>query len=387
MPSPYKRGKIHGILDHEYRMRPVIDKATGQPRIDPATKQPVTERYRHQIWIPVSRYADVRDEKLREYIKDKDRQRANLPRRSVPWKEVRDRYERYVHTYNKEGHWGAVSIVMRSIERIANPQTIADLTPEIGETIIRERKAQNASWETINKDVTILKHFGKMLTLPDWYGLRASPFETVRRMPQVKNRAPLVPTDEEIHKLMFETFPYLSKWYIAAAISLYTGFREGAVCVVEWEDINWAKRLIRTLEKPQYDFMPKGYKEHEWPIHPKLFELLKHMYDRAAKKTGLVLTRDDGTPISSKTMSAMFGKFMRGRFRRGLTFHKFRHAFATKIGVLGGAAAVKSALAHSSLKTTDRYVGMDMDLARRITEQIDYGIPSLISPQKEKDAD
>lgn len=114
---------------------------------------------------------------------------------------------------------------------------------------------------------------------------------------------------------------------------LMTGFREQEAMYVTWEDIHFAAKTVAVKWKPQYDWMPKGYKNREVPVPVELLQTLeayrKTLPEKRRTPEALVFSTRSGKPdthmIRALKRNACRAKLNPDRF----WLHKFRATFAT----------------------------------------------------------
>lgn len=114
---------------------------------------------------------------------------------------------------------------------------------------------------------------------------------------------------------------------------LMTGFREQEAMYVTWENIRFRANIVEMKRKPQYNWMPKGYKEREVPVPDELLRALEvyrsTLTPKRAAPTALVFSTRSGKPdkhmIRALKRNANKAKLNPEDF----WLHKFRATFAT----------------------------------------------------------
>jgi integrase len=154
--------------------------------------------------------------------------------------------------------------------------------------------------------------------------------------------------------------------YLTAAMS---GLRLGELIALRWLDVGWSVAQIRVRQ---------GYSRNTWgtpktlsssravPLADRLAgELDRHFQASAFQGDGdLVFAHPVlGTPLDASKLRKRFYAAMRragmghrcGR-RNGITFHSFRHTFATRMAAAGAPLrAIQEWLGHEDPKTTEVY--------------------------------
>jgi integrase len=146
-----------------------------------------------------------------------------------------------------------------------------------------------------------------------------------------------------------------------------TGWRQGAVIALEWEQVNWGAKTIRFPTRP-------GKKERTIEINAELRAILwplreyrtTRVFTYVAQRTRTV-TRKGGTVEKivkdqryAITAAGFKTAWRRSRAKAGIKKfrnHDLRHAFGTALyDETGDIYAVQDAMGHADVKTTMRYV-------------------------------
>jgi integrase len=159
--------------------------------------------------------------------------------------------------------------------------------------------------------------------------------------------------------------------YVFKVLEIYTGFRRGELCGLEWSDIDFEKELITVRRTSYYSHIygtftdtPKtnaGYRTIKPPSE--VFEILKrfkairekHIEELANLWEGSerVFTTEMGKPICPNTPYNYFSKFCKRNGIPHLKPHSFRH-LAASILINAGVDihSVSRMLGHSAASTT-----------------------------------
>lgn len=191
----------------------------------------------------------------------------------------------------------------------------------------------------------------------------------------------------------------------AAAISLYTGMRQGEICGLRWREYDTDAQTLRVVESigngkgGEYSKAPKTTSSKRIvPVAPNLARILErrreHMRSEL-REAGAELTEAEfgrlyviGYPDGRfhsptmicrnwKAMSESFG--LVGTQGRKVTFHDLRHSFATRAVAAGAdVKAVSSVLGHANAAITlNVYADADPDSKRRTTDLIQQAALSV----------
>lgn len=160
---------------------------------------------------------------------------------------------------------------------------------------------------------------------------------------------------------------------LGVALSLYTGIRIGELCALQWDDIDFEKRILtvrKTIQRVQCPIgkcrtkliitKPKSHSScREIPIPDCLYEMLSYF-----KTDGNVYLLSEKTkPIEPRTMQYRFARLLKNANLPSVHYHTLRHIFATNCVALGFDVKVLSEiLGHSSIELTlNRYVHASME--------------------------
>lgn len=159
------------------------------------------------------------------------------------------------------------------------------------------------------------------------------------------NRIDRYLSEDEEKRLMAELPKYLKPIVICA---LTTGLRKSNILNLKWESINFEFGFIEILKQEN-----KGKKKIQIPLSNKLRAELERI---GIKEKGYVFTSHRG----NKPYTNIDEGFKQACNRAGIEnfrFHDLRHTVGTRL-VANGAdlQTVKEYLAHSDLKTTQRYL-------------------------------
>lgn len=164
-------------------------------------------------------------------------------------------------------------------------------------------------------------------------------------------------TPDELEQLLecASTFSPTVELYIL--LTGEAGLRVGEVCALKWTDVNFKtnelhvrRSIVRRKEGPT-----KSGKERQVPMSKRLRSALQR---HQAKKYGVrVLTRDDGTDLTSDDVRHGLERVAKYAGLRVHGPHALRHCFGSRLMLSGaGANVVMELMGHSKLATTQVYV-------------------------------
>lgn len=163
---------------------------------------------------------------------------------------------------------------------------------------------------------------------------------------------------------------------LGISLSLYMGIRIGELCALQWENIDFEKRIItvkKTMQRIQNHngqtktkliiTEPKSTNSiREIPIPDFLINNLREF--RKADK--LYVLSGNIKPVEPRTMQYRFSKILKNANLPSVHYHSLRHLFATNCIALGfDVKTLSEILGHSSVEVTlSRYVHSSMERKR-----------------------
>lgn len=167
-------------------------------------------------------------------------------------------------------------------------------------------------------------------------------------------------TLEEEERLMKELSPHLKPIVICA---LTTGLRLSNILNLKWESINFDYGYIEILKQEN-----KGHKQIQIPLSSRFKKELKKI---GIKQKGYVFINPD-THKPYKTIKTGFNRALERAGIENFRFHDLRHTVGTRL-VASGAdlQTVKEILAHSDIKTTQRYMHPVKENLKRAIDILD----------------
>lgn len=255
--------------------------------------------------------------------------------------------------------------------------------------------AQNdkLSTYTLNYFLMVLKEIFNILK-GDVFVLQ-NPFEHIQKLKEVEETSRYDFTSEEIEKI----FEYLENDLTVCKFckplfvtALHTGFREGDICTLKWENVNFeGKYISKILNKTRVrvaipflgnfeDYLKEQLKNKDESgfVFTELAEKYKtnQTYISRAIKTVLV---DAG--IENVTVE------VEGRSRKTSKkdLHSCRHTFAT-LAMRNGVnpEIVKQILGHTDIKMTEHYTHLNLEDARKELQKIENLFGKKVETDVEK---
>ena len=216
------------------------------------------------------------------------------------------------------------------------PAKIEDLKVYITENLERNPATYNRYFTVLSKAFNLIITEKKLNMI--------NPCRLVKKLKENSYKIRYLTIDEE-KRLMEELSESLKPIVICA---LTTGLRLSNILNLRWESIDIEQNFIEILKQEN-----KGHKQIRLPIAPKFKIELEKI---GIKKEGYVFI-NPATGEQYKTIKTGFKGALRRAGIKNFRFHDLRHTVGTRL-VANGAdlITVKEFLAHSDIKTTQRYM-------------------------------
>ena len=219
---------------------------------------------------------------------------------------------------------------------------------------------------SVNREFhTLSAFFNKAV---EWGWLSKSPVK-VKKLKELPNPYK-VWTNEEI-EMMIDCLP---KW--AANIFSFiaqTGCRPCEARSLKWKHVLFSHNLVK-LES-----LKNAGVERVFPVSDRLMDFLSKLQDGQIKHAEDYVFSFDGKPIAKDHLGNTVKKYREElELREGLSLYGLRHRYATVLATSDvNQDKIRQLMGHSSVKTTQRYVNMNVDDLR---EAASIGAPKLRHP-------
>jgi integrase len=238
--------------------------------------------------------------------------------------------------------------VINNFENFRSKFESANMLSKVTPAFLEDYKlarVKRVSKQTVNHDLKILSIIFKRAV--DHNLIKKNPVKDVRRF-KVEKKNPRFFSLEEI-RLILSKCP--ERLYPAFMILLHTGMRRGEIANLEWEDVDFERKVIKIVAK--HGWSPKGKSEREIPINNELYGVLAKLRE---KSTGSYVIEKRNVKRYERALWENFWRLAKRLGIRNTNIHTFRHTFASYLIMSGvDLVTVKELLGHRDITTTMRY--------------------------------
>jgi integrase len=184
-------------------------------------------------------------------------------------------------------------------------------------------------------------------------------------LPPKPKKLPEAPTQAEVDAWLAQPMNWV---VLAAAISVYTGARQGEVREMRVKDVSLANNSVTIRRALSDDVVstPKSGADRVVPLIPELRAIVEPAMKRRLPEALIVTDENGRTPRRQKVLRR-FKALCRAAGTREWSYHSIRHFFVTALLDRGvSAEAVRMLAGHSKLEVTQRYAhasGRDLRVA------------------------
>ncbi|MEP7352071.1 MAG: site-specific integrase [Acidobacteriota bacterium] len=262
--------------------------------------------------------------------------------------ELWEQYLGYAKTHKRS--WDRDVHMFGHLQRFFGTANLADINPLRVERY-QQARIQKVCPATVNRETALLKH---MFNVAERWQLHhgVNPVRLVKFLPENNLKFQTVSEADE-KKLLSCSAPYLRDMILFA---LNTGLRSGEIFNLKWEDVDLEKRRLNLMVR-------KTRRLLDVPLNDTAHDLLE---SRLGMKHGPFVFYNPAT--GDRFFDVKLG--MKGALTRaglsGITWHTFRHTFASRLTRNGeDLVTVKELLGHSNIVTTMRYAHSNDETKRR----------------------
>lgn len=288
----------------------------------------------------------------------------------TPLPELWERYFAYAKAHKRS--WRRDEQMYGNLVNFLGAATLDSITSLRVEEY-QQRRAKDVSPATVNRETALLKH---MFNMAERWRLHQgpNPVRWVKFLPENNLQYRTLGEDEEQRLLQFVP-PYLRE-LIRFAIN--TGLRCGDLLDLKWEEVDIDEKRLSLI-------MGKTRRRLEVPLNDAALAILA---GKQAIKHGPHVFYNPGTGDRFYDLKAGFKAGLKRAGLTGITWHTFRHTFASRLTRSGAdLVTVKELLGHSTINTTMRYAHSNHESkARAVAKLPTCDTPVTLVPRKAKKA-
>jgi integrase len=227
-------------------------------------------------------------------------------------------------------------------------------------------RRKEVSGSTVNRELALLKRMFNLAIDWDLY-LGTNPVRKVKFFQEI-NLGFRILTGEEERKLLDNATPYIQD---IAVFALNTGLRIGEILVLTWEQVELEKNLLNV-------FAHKTHKIRQMPLNVEARRVLE-FWALGRKNEFVFYNHETGKPFVD--LKAGFALACRKAGLQGVTWHKLRHTFASRLLDRGvDIVTLQQLLGHSTVTVTMRYTHTNLDSKRNAVAKLEGFGDVLVTP-------
>jgi integrase len=220
----------------------------------------------------------------------------------------------------------------------------------------QQKRIKEVCPATVNRELALLKH---MFNVAERWGMHqgTNPVRLVKFLPENNLRFQTLDPEDE-RKLLASSSPYLRELIVFA---INTGLRCGDIFHLQWQEVDLEQQRLSIVMKKMRHTL-------EVPLNDTATEILDA---RRAVKHGPYVYYNAAT--GDRFHDVKLG--LKGALQRaglsGITWHTFRHTFASRLTRSGAdLVTVKELLGHSTVVVTMRYAHSNEEAKRRAISRL-----------------
>ena len=151
-------------------------------------------------------------------------------------------------------------------------------------------------------------------------------------LPQRDKKEANIPTDEEVNTLLKFAYKNDKEVYKAIILAAYAGLRRGEITALQWEDIDFDKKVIHITKAMALDA------DNEWQLKkPKSYSGYRDVPLLSVAAEALLPFQGEGNvlTISGNRLTGHYASIARRLDMTHFTFHNLRHYYASVMLALG----------------------------------------------------
>lgn len=253
--------------------------------------------------------------------------------------------------------------IIEHFRRFIQESEVAKLS-EINSLLIEKYKQQRLKFikpVTINYELRLLKAFFKQAIKSNY--IKKNPLDDTERL-KVTPKQPRFFTKEELKQILERCGHRIYPIFLTLAS---TGMRLGELINLEWEDIDFKRKLINIKIKDFWE--PKNSRPRDIPMTDKLSEVLNVL----DKDTRWVFTVRTGNQLNRNHLRERVVKICMNIGIEPANIHTFRHTFASHLVMSGvDLPTVQKLMGHSDIKTTMIYAHLAPEHLKGAVDKLEF---------------
>lgn len=312
-------------------------------------------------------------------------------------KKVKDWFYEWLWTY-KHGHKagttfrGYVSKTKNHIIRVFGERYLSEITTTEIQVFINDLMLDYQP-STI-KQIYLLLQEGFARAVKDKI-IERSPVVDIEIPPVIPNTMMCV--NIELEKKLIDIFKDDEMCY-PFAVLIDTGLRTSELCGLKWENIDFKNRKIYVRQSYQriddYDYingeivkvgssleetkLKSRTSKREVPMSKGVYNILMDIFNETLKRCGkvddnsFVFINKKGNPVVGDCLRNRLDDILTKHNLKGVSLHRFRHTFATRLyEAKVKLKNIQALLGHSTVQMTERYLHIDEEEQTNSIEQLE----------------
>jgi integrase len=255
--------------------------------------------------------------------------------------------------------------ILRHLNAAFGPMQLVDIGPFAIERYKIDR-AKTVRPATVNREIALLKHLFNLAE--SWSVFRGrNPMRGIKFLPENNLQSRFLSEGEEA-RLLRHCSPYLQD---LVTFAINTGLRFSEIQNLTWEDVDFERNVIKTLVRKTRTMI-------ELPLNDAATAVLRAWY--GMRKCRFVFYNPE-TGDQFKDLWLGLKKACRKAGLAGITWHMFRHTFASRLTREGvDLVTVKELLGHSNVSVTMRYAHSNQEAKARAVRLLGNRSDKIVTP-------
>jgi integrase len=294
------------------------------------------------------------------------RLQSHIPELDLPLDRLRIPYLDFLAGHRAAKTHENVKSMLEVFVREMAPGELSDITTEMVHLYVA-RKRGHLLPSSINLTISALKG---MFTWGVKHGIIAqNPLRNIELLRIGGGQRLRYLSIEEVEKLL--RVAEGTKWKPVLLVALKTGIRRSEVVNLQWADVDLTNLCLWVKPHPGEDDT-KNHKARSIPLDNVIRELLEALRAEAPKAK-YVFEVKPGRKYKPSSVAIGVQRIVKRAGLEDVTFHTFRHTFASHLVMAGvDLATVKELLGHSTIAMTLRYAHLSQDHKIEAVKKLPY---------------